>query len=44
MYPSTEEYDTALHEAAHAIIALELGVQVEYATIVPCGSTKGHVK
>jgi hypothetical protein len=44
MKPSTEEYATALHEAAHAIIALELGVPVEYATIEPCGNTIGHVK
>jgi hypothetical protein len=44
MEPSEEEYATAFHEAAHAVIALELGVPVEYATIEPCGSTKGEVK
>jgi hypothetical protein len=44
MKPSTEEYATAFHEAAHAIIALELGVPAEYATIVPRGSTMGQVK
>ena len=43
MEHSTGEYRTALHEAAHAVIALELGVSVEEATIDPCGTT-GHVK
>jgi hypothetical protein len=35
---------TAIHEAAHAVVAISLGQSVEYITIVPAGKTLGHMK
>ena len=46
--PSTDispfDIETATHEAGHAIVGMALGLQSQYATIVPTGQyTAGHV-
>jgi hypothetical protein len=38
-----ERYNTALHEAAHAVTDTVLGIKVGYATIDPDDDSRGHV-